>query len=83
MEAGIPIIQVHRCSRCRISKFHLFTGKKEPTEKKSRRKEKEADKEDEEDDEEVEKMDSMVLDGETEEEEEIKQGSIFISLLYF
>lgn len=43
-------------------------GKKEPAEKKSRRKEKEGVGEEEE---EVEKMESMVLDG---EEEENKQG---------
>ena len=42
-------------------------GKKEPTEKKSRRKDKEGVGEEEE----VEKMESMVLDG---EEEENKQG---------
>ncbi|XP_023326952.1 kelch domain-containing protein 4 [Eurytemora carolleeae] len=49
--------------------WHLvtLTGKKEPTEKKSRRKDKEGVGEEEE----VEKMESMVLDG---EEEENKQG---------
>ena len=50
---------------------YRISGKKESTEKKSRRKEKEGGGE--EGEEEVEKMESMVLDG---EEEENKQGQI-------
>ena len=51
----------------RVMINNRILGKKEPTEKKSRRKDKEGEGEEEE----VEKMESMVLDG---EEEENKQG---------